>query len=210
MASTYHFFSCLYITQHRTQCSVIWCWRREMIIFLYFVLFVLTTLYCYKKSKWKYRNLPSPGLCLPIIGHSYKIMNRKVRKDRVNGIWEIFRKYQRNGILYINTFSINCLWIGDFQTLKYVFNLPEVQNRKISEKFMKMTLQTRFASHNSQLWFSIFFHQKSPWRGYARYPPESGKSLVRTKKVCLKDSQRFWVWKTRFAFSYLLFLFTEC
>ena len=165
MASTYHFFSCLYITQHRTQCSVIWCWRREMIIFLYFVLFVLTTLYCYKKSKWKYRNLPSPGLCLPIIGHSYKIMNRKVRKDRVNGIWEIFRKYQRNGILYINTFSINCLWIGDFHTLKYVFNLPEVQNRKISEKFMKMTLQTRFASHNSQLWFSIFF---SPEKSVAR------------------------------------------
>ena len=114
-----------------------------MFIFLSFVLFVLTTLFCYKISKWKYRYLPSPGLCLPIIGHSYMLMNRTVRKDLVNGIWDIFRKYQRNGILYINTYSINCVWIGDFHTLRYVFNLSEVQNRQLSDKFKKMAMQTR-------------------------------------------------------------------
>ena len=107
-----------------------------------FLIVVILTLYCYKTSKWKYRKLPSPGLCLPVIGHSYKMMNKRVLNDLTNGIWDIYGKYQRNGILYMNTFSINSLWIGDFETLKYVFNLPEVQKR-LNDNIKPIALYSR-------------------------------------------------------------------
>ena len=117
-------------------------WRDGMFSFLALIL-LFFTFYCYKTSKWKYKNLPSPGLCLPVIGHSYKMMNKAVLQDLTNGIWDIYRKYQKNGILYINTLSLNCLWIGDFETLKYVFNLPEVQKR-INENITKLALHNRY------------------------------------------------------------------
>ena len=112
-----------------------------MFSFLALIL-LLFTLYCYKTSKWKYKNLPSPGFSLPVIGHSYKMMNKTVLKDLTNGIWGIYRKYQRNGLLYINTLSLNCLWIGDFDTLKHVFNLPEVQKR-LDDNTIKLALRSR-------------------------------------------------------------------
>ena len=105
------------------------------------LLFILT-FYCFKTRSWKYRDLPSPGVCLPFIGHSYTMMNKAVLEDLTNGIWNIYRKYQRHGILYINTFSLNSLWIGDFHTLKYVFNLPEVQKR-LDDNITKLALSTR-------------------------------------------------------------------
>ena len=112
-----------------------------MYILLTFIVLLLT-LYCYKTSTWKYKNLPSPGFSLPVIGHSYKMMNKTVLKDLTNGIWGIYRKYQRNGLLYINTLSLNCLWIGDFDTLKHVFNLPEVQKR-LDDNTIKLALRSR-------------------------------------------------------------------
>ena len=112
-----------------------------MYILLSFIV-TLLSLYCYKTSKWKYKNLPSPGICLPVIGHSYTMMNKAVLDDLSTGIWNIYEKYQRNGILYMNTFSINSLWIGDFDTLKYVFNLPEVQKR-LDENVTKLALRNR-------------------------------------------------------------------
>ena len=115
--------------------------RERMYIFFTFVVLAIT-LYCFKTSKWRYKNLPSPGLPLPVIGHSYKMMNRTVLKDMTNGIWEIYRKYQRNGLLYINTLSLNCLWIGDFDTVKHVFNLPEVQKR-LDDNMRKLALRSR-------------------------------------------------------------------
>ena len=118
-----------------------------MYIFLTLIIATLT-LYIYKSWRWKYRSLPSPGLCLPVIGHSYTMMNRSVIKDLTNGIWSIYGKYQRNGILYMNTFSINSLWIGDFETLKYVFNLPEVQ-RRLNEGITKIALHNRYQVQNN-------------------------------------------------------------
>ena len=112
-----------------------------MYILLSLIVLILS-LYCYKTSKWRYRNLPSPGLCLPIIGHSYTMMNKTVLEDLSNGIWNIYGKHQKNGLLYMNTFSINTVWIGDFVTVKYVFNLPEVQKR-LDENIIKLALPLR-------------------------------------------------------------------
>ena len=86
------------------------------------LLCLLITVLVFRSSKSKYRNLKSPGISLPIIGHSYKLFSNDGIKDPTKTIWEIYKKYNRNGILYMNTFSIDSVWVGDLETLKYVFS----------------------------------------------------------------------------------------
>ena len=92
-----------------------------MVILIAFICLIVTFLVC-RSCKSKYRNLNSPGISLPIIGHSYKLFSKSALSNPSAAIWEIYKKYHRNGILYVNTFSINTVWIGDFETLKYLFN----------------------------------------------------------------------------------------
>ena len=96
------------------------------------------------KKRWKFRFLPSPGKiifsetlfnlmhvsgkCLPLIGHVYKF-DSETAKDPVGGLWRLYRKYQKDGMLHLNTFGLNVVFIGDFETLKYVYNHPDVQDR---------------------------------------------------------------------------------
>ena len=86
------------------------------------LLCLLITVLVFRSSKSKYRNLKSPGISLPIIGHSYKLFSNDGIKDPTKTIWEIYKKYNRNGILYMNTFSIDSVWVGDLETLKYIFS----------------------------------------------------------------------------------------
>ena len=98
--------------------------------------------YCLHISSSKYKTLAVPGVCLPVIGHCYKLMSKDVMKDPVNGFWDLYKKFNRAGILYIKTFKIETIWIGDFETAKYVLNLPEAQDR-LNDRFLKLALPTR-------------------------------------------------------------------
>merc|ERR1712212_90334 len=49
--------------------------------------------------------------------------------DPINGLWEMFRKHQRNGVMWTRNFNMDILWIGDFETLHFLFNHPQVHDR---------------------------------------------------------------------------------
>ena len=49
----------------------------------------------------------------------------------------IYKKYQRNGMMYLNSFTLNLVFVGDFETLKYLFNHPDVQLRFTKEGGMR-------------------------------------------------------------------------
>ena len=85
-------------------------------------MFVFLTYMCQKWYRSKYRHLASPGLCLPIIGHAYKMGTKEFKKDSVHEIWRIYKQYHKNGMMYFKLFGINTVWIGDFNTVKYIFN----------------------------------------------------------------------------------------
>jgi len=89
---------------------------------------VVLLLSIFVKRRWKFRFIPSPGVCLPLIGHVYKF-DSKTAEDPVGGLWRLYRKYQKDGMLHMNTFGLNVVFIGDFETLKYVYNHPNVQDR---------------------------------------------------------------------------------
>ena len=49
----------------------------------------------------KYKNLPSVGINLPLIGHAYRLGTKEFKKDPFNEIWRLYRKYQKNGMVFL-------------------------------------------------------------------------------------------------------------
>jgi len=83
--------------------------------------------YIFSNLAW-YR-LPNPGICLPFLGHIHKFFTKGMLEDPINGLLVMFRKHQRNGVMWTRSFNLDILWVGDFETLRYVFNHPQIQDR---------------------------------------------------------------------------------
>ena len=94
-----------------------------------------------KHTRSKYKHFASPGLCLPVIGHSHKLFS--VSKDLVNGTWDLYRKYSRDGMLYVQAFREPQVWVGDHQLLKTIFNHHDSSGRSSDTlkktRFIQMT-----------------------------------------------------------------------
>ena len=96
----------------------------------------------YLSSNRKYFALPSPGLCLPAIGHVYKLLGGEGKKDPVKLLWNLYKKHQKNGMMHLRSFNLNFVFVGDFDTVKYIFNHPECQER-VNNVFEVLTKQDR-------------------------------------------------------------------
>ena len=44
-------------------------------------------------------------------------------------MWGLYNKFSQKGLLLVQIFNLNTVLVGDFDTLKYLFNHPDVQNR---------------------------------------------------------------------------------
>ena len=84
----------------------------------------------YIKKRWKYMSLGSPGVALPIIGHFHILASSKTAAtDPVGFMWNLFKTKSKNGIMYLKIFSMRLVHVGDFDTLKQIYNHPDVQLR---------------------------------------------------------------------------------
>ena len=63
------------------------------------------------------------------LGHIHKFFTKEMVTDPVKGLWDMYRKHQRNGVMWTRNFNMDILWVGDFDTLHYLFNHPQVQDR---------------------------------------------------------------------------------
>ena len=90
---------------------------------------VLLSYLCQRWYRSKYRHLASPGPSLPIIGHAYKMRTQEFKQDPVHEIWRMYKQYQKNGMMYFKQFGINTLWVGDFDTVKQIFNHADGNGR---------------------------------------------------------------------------------
>ena len=93
------------------------------------VLLVVLLVTRYVLKRWKYFWLPSPGLELPVIGHTHLLMSQEAKRDQVGFMVKTWRKFQKNGMMFLRSFSLNLMVVGDFDTLKYIYNHPDVQAR---------------------------------------------------------------------------------
>ena len=104
---------------------------------------ILAFICIFKKfSKSKYGHLGTPGICLPIVGHSYKLFSKSSNNNPAASMWEIYQKYNNNGILYFKTLSINSVWIGDFDSMRYLFNHPDA-TRRMNQNMLLLNLPSR-------------------------------------------------------------------
>ena len=130
---------------------------------LLFIIFIISYLF-FNSTKSRYKHLPSPGLCLPILGHSYKLLGSK---DLVNSIWSVYKKHNRNGILYIQSFREPSVWIGDFEAIKYLFNHIDGNDRTDS-LMRKSLLHTRKVTSGNTM-PGLLFSEGSLWHQQRRF-----------------------------------------
>lgn len=93
---------------------------------------ILLITLCVSKN-WKYSHLPSPGYCLPIIGHVHKLMGEESKKDPIGSLWNLYKTCSKNGMLYLSSFNLKIIFVGDFETVKEIFNHPDFQDRMIPQ-----------------------------------------------------------------------------
>ena len=76
-------------------------------LFLLATFSILLVTYYYYATNKAYFLLPSPGLCLPGVGHMYKMMTGDSQKDPVMSLWRLYKKYQKNGIMHLRSFRFD-------------------------------------------------------------------------------------------------------
>ena len=108
---------------------------------LFFVLLALAIIYYYSSIK-KYLKLPSPSIYIPWLGHIELILDAN---DQLAQFSKVYKKYSKNGLLFVKLFGMDQVLIslmlllkfknnvqvlvGDYETMKLLFNNPLVQNR---------------------------------------------------------------------------------
>ena len=97
----------------------------------------------YLASSWRYLSLPSPGLPLPVIGHIHLLLCQESKNDPVNFLWKLWKKHQRGGVMYLKSFSLNLVFVGEHDTLKYMYNHPEIQLRMTNTTMDQLTKEDR-------------------------------------------------------------------
>merc|ERR1711988_575401 len=102
---------------------------------------LLLTYYFLKPTR--HSSLPSPGLALPIVGHVYKLVTQEAREDPVNFVWNLYKKYQRNGLMYLRSFNLDIVFVGDFEAVKYLFNHPDAQLRFLNDNMRNNSIEER-------------------------------------------------------------------
>merc|ERR1711936_328007 len=58
-------------------------------------------------------------------------MTEEGKRDPVMFLWNLYKKHQRNGMMHLRSFNLDLVFVGDFDTLKYIFNHPDCQGRVI-------------------------------------------------------------------------------
>merc|ERR1711936_945295 len=88
----------------------------------------------YYVSNRKWFALPNPGVCLPLFGHFFKLLAiKEFETDPVRAMWNMWKKHQQEGMFWMRTFSMNLVFVGDHDTLHYLFNHPDVQGGRRSD-----------------------------------------------------------------------------
>jgi len=132
---------------------------------------ILLTLLClcltyYWINKNKFRSFSSPGLCLPWIGHSHILFSSWFLADPVNSLWKLWKENQKEGFLWVRILSIDNFFVGDFHTLKELFNHPNLQGR-LTSGVAKIFKEDRKVKNDKDV--GVIFTKDSTWTEQRRF-----------------------------------------
>ena len=137
---------------------------------LLLVVFILVLLF-YFSSKFlnsKYKHLSSPGTCLPIIGHAHKLATKEFKQDPLSAIQKMYKTHQKNGVMYLNTFGREQVWIGDFNAIKYIFN-HQHGNGRLDPEFMTFFKETRKIPKETVNIPGVLLSERDTWQQQRRF-----------------------------------------
>ena len=72
-----------------------------------------------------------------------KLCFKESKNDPVNFLWKLWKKHQRGGVMYLKSFSLNLVFVGEHDTLKYMYNHPEIQLRMTNTTMDQLTKEDR-------------------------------------------------------------------
>ncbi|XP_023320166.1 cytochrome P450 2J6 [Eurytemora carolleeae] len=93
------------------------------------ILCILVCVYLDYSAKYRWLRLPGPWFYVPYLGHLELLLNLG---NPVKNILSLYNKYNQGGVCYTSLINQNNLLVGDYNTLKFLFNHPHVQNRVTS------------------------------------------------------------------------------
>lgn len=145
---------------------------------VYLLVLLLTLLVYYGLIKrWKYWHIAAPAIFIPPFGH-IELMIKPA--DPIGNFMTLYKKYARKGMFMTNMFGMDNLFVGDYDTLKYLYSHPQVQNRG----------HTSLSKH--------VFHQKlSVDRGWDPLQPSrgvifsQGRHWIEQRRTTLKTLRDF-------------------
>ena len=57
------------------------------------------------------------------------MLTPEAEKDPVNFMWNTWKKHQKNGLMHLRSFNIDLVFVGDHETLKFLYSQPDIQLR---------------------------------------------------------------------------------
>ena len=99
------------------------------LIVLLTIIVVSLSYYILNKKKNKFSHLPSPGACLPVLGHVLQLFSKECKEDPVKFVWNLYKNNQKHGLMYLRIISLDFVYVGDFDTLKVLLNHAGCQGR---------------------------------------------------------------------------------
>jgi len=116
-----------------------------------------------KMGRWK--SLPGPYTPLVFVLKSLFTSNNAI-------IWrETYNKYQKGGLCFIPLINVPLLFVGDFKTLKFLYNHPDVPGRvAVPEgQLFKFFLNYRSRKVPGDSLLGLFFSQGETWKEQRRF-----------------------------------------
>merc|ERR1719219_986150 len=152
-------------------------------------------------SRWK-------GILLRMLftqfGHFFKLLAiKEFETDPVNAMWNMWKKHQKEGMFWMRTFSMNLVFVGDHDTLHYLFNHPDVQGR-FDPKFASV-LKAERELPEDQVAAGVIISEGKVWQEQRRYAlrtlrdfgfGKAGMEDLINEEVRSQDAQRLWIWQS--------------
>ena len=102
-----------------------------------FTTLILLWMFHHWFSLRKHLNFPSPGICLPVVGHFYLLLNASAKQDPVGYLSRLWKTHQKDGVLWFRRFAADIVLVGDLKVAKQLFNHPDMQGRTTKNDAMR-------------------------------------------------------------------------
>ena len=90
-----------------------------------------------------------------------KMVDKASLADPQASMWNMYKQHQKGGLLFLRFgpslnklprfMNFDSVFVGDFETLRHLFSLPEMQDRSNNHIIKDLSMEERNVRHNKNL-----------------------------------------------------------